>query len=213
MLLFNCQVGLVDAYAGIAQAVDADCNHGLAVLYLAELAFEALQRAAHNAHMVAGAEDALPHLHLCLALPKHETEVLNLGIGDDGGGALAGGCEQFEDEGLECELPDGALGHVDKDYHWDDDALYLLTAVAPLVHLALRGNPALDAHVLQLFANGTFAVYLDEGCDPLFWVRFAVVGHIDRRCGAFAIQHLCLCHFAAIDRHLQWCRWGFTVQS
>ena len=38
------------------------------------------------------------------------------------------------------------MGHVDKDYHWDNDAFYLLLAVAPLVHLALRGNPTLYAH-------------------------------------------------------------------
>ena len=97
-----------------------------AVLYLAELALEALQRAAHNAHMVAGAEDALPHLHLLLGLPQHETEGVYLGIGDDGGGALA--CCFLLTERSLCTLTRAAtqcFGHASR-------SSVTLTAVAGL---------------------------------------------------------------------------------
>ena len=83
-------VGLVDADACVSQTFDADCDHGILLLHFAELALEAFQRATDNAYMVAGLEDAVPDIDLCLALSEYELEVVDLYIGDDGGGALSG---------------------------------------------------------------------------------------------------------------------------
>ena len=91
------------------------------------------------------------------------------------------------DEGVVNEAADDVVGGMDEDDHGDDDAFYLLTAVAPLVDFALHGDPVLNAQGLQFFADGLLCAHLYEGCYPAFWVRFAVVGHIDRRSKALAM--------------------------
>ena len=83
-------VGLVDADACVSQTFDADCYYGAVLIYLAKFAFEVFQRATDNAYMVAGLEDAVPDIDLSLALSEYELEVVDLNIGDDGGGALSG---------------------------------------------------------------------------------------------------------------------------
>jgi hypothetical protein len=76
--LLDNQVGLVDAYACIAQTVNLDCDHGLAGFNFAEFAFEAFQRAADNTDMIACPEDSVFYLDLRIGLSQHELQVLYL---------------------------------------------------------------------------------------------------------------------------------------
>ena len=92
------------------------------------------------------------------------------------------------------QLLDFVFVCVDEDDHRDDYPFDFLPAVAPVVDFILDWNVIGNAQGCELSADGLFCADLNEGRNPTFRVRYALVSPIDRRFKSFIKGHCCLFH-------------------
>ena len=114
---------------------------------------------------------------------EHVLQLLYLFIGDDSGGVLTGIGEDLVDVSIGADAPFGHFIGMDEDDHGDDNALDFLLAVAPLMDFPLTGDVRFYLELAQSAGYGLLATDLDQGCNPTFRVRFAVVSPMDCRSG------------------------------
>ena len=169
---------VADVYldAGETEDVHVDAKAGVFLAaYLTDVAFETHE-------MAAGDTDFLPYFNLegigvhidGVGVAEHVHELLHLMVGDDGITVGAGIADETFDEQdfLDSGAGLGIGGCTDKDAGADDYALYFLALSAYLTNNGLHGQKALDAELVEVFADVFLAVGLHHGDVPVLIIGY-----------------------------------------
>lgn len=140
---------------------------------------ESAEGASEYADGVVDAEGLGGEFDAVVGLAEHEFEFVDLWVGDDGDGFVKAACfgGAVDHESVDVrEGDDGApfaFGAADEDDGGNDDSVYHSAAsVAPEVHFLLDGDVVFDAFGCELFCDGFFVAWVDDGDEP-FAGRYA----------------------------------------
>lgn len=190
-----------DVDLGTAEDADVDYKTGAVVRAGEDVAFEAHELAAVDAHLFAAAERTGVDGYLALGIADHTHKTAHLMVGDDGNRAVPvfGTAGDVDHETLDVRqehnlLAAHELGAADEDEGGEDDALNeFAAAVAPLAHLFLCCYIYLIVFLalrlrrdacLKPFATELFGVVVDDGNIPILgdFGRFLYAYGVGGRC-------------------------------